>query len=151
MDTTRPAATSQSGFRNEYEWSTDDVIRKLAGLTDMYQLGVLAKIKEDAGYVQKIVPVVFYHASLPRSVPGYLFTFVTPVDANIKWELSDAKGKIVSSGAHGGASAGDSVEVHWKPVGPDGWYKLSLHAAQATAAADLYGVVQFYHCSALSN
>jgi hypothetical protein len=150
MDTTRPASGSRGGFQNEYQWSTGEVIRKIDGFTDMYQLAVLARLDEKTGFEQSIVPVIFYHTNLPRSVSGYLFTFVSPADANIEWTFSDVDGRRLSSGVHKGAARGDLVEVAWNASRSDGWYKLSIHAAAAISSSDVYGVVHFFHCNSLS-
>jgi len=84
LDRIDSAAHWQEGFGNVFRWSTLPVLRQLDRNMDPYRLRALARLDQAApGAVERIAPVILYHANAPVSVEAYNFTLKPSNDARV--------------------------------------------------------------------
>lgn len=88
LDRVKPAKEWQAKSINEFTWPTGTVLRQLDQRLNMYELGVLIRLrKETPASVEDIAPAILYHARPPEKIGGYLFTMKTNGDARLSCKV----------------------------------------------------------------
>ena len=150
----------QQGYNN-FEWPTASVLRKLAGvdrrypegLTEMYALGVVARVGKDKPSIEEqVAPVFFYHQQLPSTVDGYLFT------------LKPAKFSRITCVVYKGNSEDAVNSENFPTVSGDtpftfkvdalnmeaGWYRVVVNGIFTQTNNKFKKVISFYHHRSVS-
>lgn len=82
LDRVEPKSPWRTGFGNEFDWPTSDVLGSLD--LRISDLGIVARVgKSDPAADEQVVPVVFYQSQLPNEVKGYVFSFRLREDSKI--------------------------------------------------------------------
>ena len=148
MDRVTPLRPWQAGFENLFEWSSENVLKHLAGL-GMYDLGVVARLSESPipSQRERIAPVIFYHSEPPERVAGYLFIFRSNIFAQLTASVYEEEGTeplFQQSFSH--LVAGRLFSIRWdSPSHPDGFYKLVLSGQHRYKEGSISQTVSFYH------
>jgi hypothetical protein len=88
LDKVQPAKGWQANSINEFTWPTGTVLRQLDQKLNLYQLGVLIRLRKDTpASVEDIAPAILYHARPPKKIAGYLFTMKTNGDARLSCKV----------------------------------------------------------------
>lgn len=84
LDRVKPANGWEANSTNAFTWPTETVLRQLDTKFNMYELGVLIRLRTEApGLVEDIAPAILYHSRHPERINGYLFTMKTNGDARL--------------------------------------------------------------------
>jgi hypothetical protein len=88
LDRVKPAKDWQAKSINEFTWPTGAVLRQLDQKLNLYELGVLIRLKKETpASVEDIAPAILYHARPPDKIGGYLFTMKTNGDARLSCKV----------------------------------------------------------------
>lgn len=88
LDRVKPASGWQAKSINQFAWPTGTVLRQLDQKLNLYELGVLIRLKrETPTSVEDIAPAILYHARPPERISGYLFTMKTNGDARLSCKV----------------------------------------------------------------
>lgn len=88
LDRVTPAKEWRAKSLNEFTWPTGVVLRQLDHKLNLYQLGVLIRLrKETPAKNEEVAPAILYHARPPEKVGGYLFTMKTNGDARLSCKV----------------------------------------------------------------
>jgi hypothetical protein len=88
LDRVTPAKEWRAKSTNEFTWPTETVLRQLDHKLNMYELGVLIRLRREApASVEHIAPAILYHARPPEKIGGYLFTMKTNGDARLSCKV----------------------------------------------------------------
>jgi hypothetical protein len=145
----------QRGF-NDFQWPTTQVLRKLAdsdkrypqGITDMYELGVVARVnRETPAIEEQVAPVLFYYKQIPPAVNGYLFTFKPSRFARITCVVYKGDSDEALDSANFPAATGDTPFTFKLDSSPleDGWYRLVVSGIFPQTNKKFNKIVKFYH------
>jgi hypothetical protein len=144
MDDVQPDRWHQ-GF-NEYGWPTAEVIRKLQGITDMYDLGVVVRLKNNTqDVVEEIAPAIFYYKTQPAKINAYLFTLKPNAPSDINCEVYQGN-RFLTSERFLGVNADTPFTFEYDSSGiVDGSYKLVVTVVRQTNNKKFTKVINFYH------
>jgi hypothetical protein len=88
LDQVKPAQDWHAKSTNGFSWPTGLVLRRLDERLNMYDLGVLVRLrKETPASVEDVAPAVLYHTELPNKIAGYLFTMKINGDARLSCSM----------------------------------------------------------------
>lgn len=88
LDRVKPVKDWQVKSVNEFTWATGTVLRQLDQKLNLYELGVLVRLKKDTpASIEDIAPAILYHARPPEKIGGYLFTMKTNGDARLSCKV----------------------------------------------------------------
>lgn len=88
LDKIKPTKQWQPNSINEFTWPTGTVLQQLDHKLNMYELGVLIRLrKETPASVEDIAPAILYHARPTEKIGGYLFTMKTNGDARLSCKV----------------------------------------------------------------
>jgi len=148
MDRVKPQHWSK-GFHNEFEWSTQEVIRQIDQL-GMYDLGVVARLERgEPSKAEQVAPVIFYHSQLPETIQGYLFTFKTNGDARLTCSVyKDAEKEPAFTRTFRRQRGGRPFTLRWdSSKASEGSYRLVVKGYFLNTAERIDQTIQFYHKS----
>lgn len=146
MDKLKPRTGWHQGFDNDFQWSTDVVIkRKAIKLSD---LGVVAQLDTDNPSLDmRVAPVILYESKAPRTVSGYSFTFKISRKADVTCSFSkdDANSPVLSTQSFKMFGQRPNT-VNWKPTNAgEGWYRLTIKIVYGNNNGTVEQLVHFYH------
>jgi hypothetical protein len=88
LDKIKPTKPWQANSLNEFTWPTGAVLRQLDQRLNIYELGVLIRLKKETpGSVEDVAPAILYHTRPPEKIGGYLFTMKTNGDARLSCKI----------------------------------------------------------------
>jgi hypothetical protein len=145
MDRVLPKPPWQRGF-NDFQWFTRDVIAPLN--LKMVTLGIVARLKKITNNdAEHVAPVVFYHATLPKAINGYLFTFKVGGSAELQYAVYQGKNQTpIVEDDLGEQSVGEPFVIYWDSHGAQaGNYELIVAGYFLDDFMPIHQSVHFYH------
>jgi hypothetical protein len=143
MDRVVPKTAWQQGF-NDFQWLTSDVIAPLK--LKMTTLGIVARLaaRSDAEHV---APVIFYHATPPTAINGYLFAFKIGGSAKLKYAIYQGKHQTpLIKDDLGKQFVGEPFVIYWDSRNAQaGAYELIVDGYFLNNNEPIHQVVHFYH------
>jgi hypothetical protein len=147
MDKVKPANPWRSGFKNVFEWPTDEVLKRLDHI-GMYDLGVVARVgKSQPSKLERVAPVILYHSKHPSAIGGYLFTFKANGDIRITCSFYKEQDiEPLSTKVFRRLLGGRPFTVRWDSSGAtEGWYRLLVSGYFLNTNDPVDQAVYFYH------
>ena len=119
LDKIKPTKQWQPNSINEFTWPTGMVLRQLDHKLNMYELGVLIRLKKETpGSVEIIAPAILYHARPPEKIGGYLFTMKTNGDARLSCKVyREGEAAAIMTQAFRRIPGGRPFTVRWDAGG----------------------------------
>jgi hypothetical protein len=132
---------------NEFEWLTGNVLRKLDQKLDMYDLGVLVRLrKETPASVEDVAPAILYHTELPKKVDGYLFTMKINGDARLSCSMyREGEASAVMTKTYQRIPGGRPFTVRWEATAQEAPYSLVCKGYFLDSNQLIQQTVRFYH------
>ena len=95
------------------------MLRQLDHKLNMYELGVLIRLKKETpGSVEIIAPAILYHARPPEKIGGYLFTMKTNGDARLSCKVyREGEAAAIMTQAFRRIPGGRPFTVRWDAGG----------------------------------
>ena len=88
LDKIKPTKPWQANSLNEFTWPTGAVLRQLGQRLNIYELGVLIRLKKETPAADEdVAPAILYHTTPPEKIGGYLFTMKTNGDARFSCKV----------------------------------------------------------------
>jgi hypothetical protein len=147
MDQIRPTTTWKVGFKNEFAWSSNDVIRKL-NIKQLSQLGVIARLgHENPSPDEWVAPALFYSSGAPTKAYHYVFCFKTNAEARLRCTIyKEGSSKAVLVQSFPAITGKSPFTLEWNGANAaDGWYRVHAHGLFNDTNEPLDLVVHFYH------
>ncbi|MDM8559636.1 hypothetical protein [Candidatus Parabeggiatoa sp. HSG14] len=143
MDRVIPKTTWQRGF-NDFQWLTHDVIAPLN--LKMTTLGIVARLAARSD-TEHVAPVIFYHATPPTAINGYLFAFKVGGNAKLKYAIYQGKHQTPFIKDNLGRQyVGEPFVVYWDSrKAQAGAYELIVDGYFLNNFKPIHQVVHFYH------
>jgi hypothetical protein len=146
LDQLRPKDDWHQGFDNDFQWSTDDVVkRKRIQLDD---LGAVAQLgSSDSALDMRVAPVILFSARQPEKISGYSFTFKISRKADVTCSFTkDVDNSPLLSTQSFEVIGQRPRTVDWN-VGNlnEGWYRLIITVIYTTNGQRVDQIVHFYH------
>ena len=115
LDKIKPTKQWQPNAVNEFMWPTGAVLRQLDQRLNIYELGVLIRLKKETpGSVEDVAPAILYHTKPPEKISGYLFTMKTNGDARLSCKvLRDGTAEPLMSQSFRRIPGGRPFTVRW--------------------------------------
>ena len=146
LDKLQPRNGWQQGFNNEFQWPTQEVIkRKQIRLDD---LGAVAQLDTaDSSLDMKVAPVILFSSQLPNRISEYSFTFKVGRKADVTCSFSKDSGTSPSLATQSFLVIGQRPRtVSWRAVNAnEGWYRLSISVIYKNNSQKVDQIVRFYH------
>ena len=119
LDKIKPTKQWQPNSINEFRWPTGTVLRQLDHKLNMYELGVLIRLrKETPALVEDVAPAILYHARPPEKIGGYLFTMKTNGDARLSCKVyREGEAAAIMTQAFRRIPGGRPFTVRWDAGG----------------------------------
>lgn len=148
LDKVKPAKSWQAMSVNEFTWPTGTVLRQLDQKLNVYDLGVLIRLKKDTpASVEDIAPAILYHAQPPDKIGGYLFTMKTNGDARLSCKIyreGEPSERMTQSFRR--IPGGRPFTVRWDAGGArEGQYSLVCNGYFLDTNQPLQQTVRFFH------
>jgi hypothetical protein len=146
MDKLRPSSDWHTGFSNEFQWPTQEVIKR-EGI-QLYDLGAVAQLdSDDPSLDVRVAPVILFSSQLPRSISGYSFTFKISRKADVTCSFSkDEDNSPVLSTQSFEMPGQRPRTVNWSASNArEGWYRLKINIIYSNNGQELNQIVHFYH------
>jgi hypothetical protein len=153
LDKVAPKAPWQTGFGNEFDWPTAEVVQRLGDLR-ISDLGVVARLgRENPSAIEEVAPALFYQSQFPTKVEGYVFRFRIREDAKLKGAIyKEEGGEPVFARDLGRQLGSRPFSFKWDVAASpaaEGMYKLVLSGYLLDTNQKISQVVQFYHRAAV--
>ena len=88
LDKIKPTKPWQANSLNEFTWPTGAVLRHLDQPFNIYELGVLIRLKKETPAVDEdVAPAILYHTRRPEKIGAYLFTMKINGDARLSCKI----------------------------------------------------------------
>lgn len=148
LDRVKPAKGWQARSINEFTWSTGTVLRQLDQKLNLYELGVLIRLrKEMPASVEDIAPAILYHGRPPETIGGYLFTMKTNGDARLSCKVyREGESAELMTQAFRRIPGGRPFTVRWDAGGArEGQYALVCRGYFLDTNQPLQQTVRFFH------
>jgi hypothetical protein len=148
LDKVNPAKDWQSKSVNEFAWPTGAVLRQLDQKLNLYELGVLIRLKKDTpASVEDVAPAILYHAKPPDKIGGYLFSMKTNGDARLSCKVyQEGKAADLMTQAFRRIPGGRPFTVRWDAGGAqEGQYSLVCKGYFLDTNQPLQQTVRFFH------
>jgi hypothetical protein len=146
LDKLQPINTWRKGFDNDFQWSTQDVIkRKHIKLDD---LGAVAQLgSADPSLNMRVAPVILFHAQHPERIAGYTFTFKISRKADVTCSFAkDLDNSPVLSTQSFEVPGQRPRTVEWNASNArEGWYKLTITVIYSNNGQKVDQIIHFYH------
>ncbi|GAB1724420.1 MAG: hypothetical protein GDA65_03805 [Nitrospira sp. CR1.1] len=152
LDRVKPAKDWQAKSVNEFTWPTGAVLRQLDQKLNLYELGVLIRLRKDTpASVEDIAPAILYHARPPEKVGGYLFTMKTNGDARLSCKVyREGEPAELMAQTFRRNPGGRPFTVRWDAGGAqEGYYRLVCNGYFLDTSQPLQQTVRFFHRSAV--
>lgn len=146
MDKLRPASGWRQGFGNEFQWPTQEVIKR-SGI-QLYDLGAVAQLdRDDPSLDMRVAPVILFSSQLPGSIGRYSFTFRVSRKADVTCLFSrDQDNSPVISTQSFETPGQRPRTVNWNASNAgEGWYRLKINVVYRNNAQERNQIVHFYH------
>ena len=148
LDKVKPAKGWQARSVNEFTWSTGAVLRQLDQKLNLYELGVLIRLKKETpASVEDIAPAILYHARPPETISGYLFTMKTNGDVRLSCKVyRDGSAEPLMNQSFRRIPGGRPFAVRWDAGGAqEGPYSLVCKGYFLDTNHPLQQTVRFFH------
>ena len=115
LDKITPTRPWQANSLNEFTWPTGTVLRQLDQRLNIYELGVLIRLKKETPAADEdVAPAILYHTEPPEKIVGYLFTMKTNGDARLSCKVfRDGKTDPVMNQSFSRIPGGRPFTVRW--------------------------------------
>lgn len=146
MDELRPKHPWGPGFDNEFQWPTQEVIKRKHIVLD--DLGAVAQLgTRDPSLDMQLSPVILYSREPPSKITKYLFTFKVSRKADVTCSLfKDVKNSAVLSTQSFEMPGQRSRTVDWDVSNvSDGPYRLVITAIYRDNSQKVEQIVHFFH------
>ncbi len=145
LDKIVPPAPWRPKAFNEFDWSTQPVLRNLTKETPA-DLGAVVRLRqEDPSKRETVAPAALFHTRPPTAVSGYRFTFKTNGTAYVTGKIYRGDKEIYKR-PQNREIAGSPFTLSWDSMGqPEGEYRLELSGYFETTNIELVKEVVFYH------
>ena len=119
LDKIKPAKQWQANSLNEFTWPTGAVLRQLDQRLNIYELGVLIRLKKETPAADEdVAPAILYHTTPPKKIGGYLFTMKINGDARLSCKvLRDGTADPLMSQSFRRIPGGRPFTVRWDAAG----------------------------------
>lgn len=137
---------------NHFAWSTTEVIQKLKGIRDIYDLGILARLDyQNPTKEETVAPVILYQETVPSAINGYLFTFKTNGPSRLACRIyKEGNDSPLFTQNFPRAWGGQPKTVQWNSANvEEGWYRLVINGSFRNNNDPIDKVVRFYHKRAI--
>ncbi len=148
LDRVKPVKEWQAKSANEFTWSTEAVLRQLDHKLNMYELGVLIRLKrETPASVEDIAPAILYHAMPPEKIGGYLFTMKTNGDARLSCKVyREGEPAELMTQAFRRIPGGRPFTIRWEAADvPEAQYTLVCNGYFLDNNQPVQQAVRFFH------
>jgi hypothetical protein len=146
MDKLQPRNGWRQGFDNDFQWSTQDVIKRRQIQLD--DLGAVAQLGSgDPSLDMKVAPVILFSARHPDRITGYTFTFKISRKADVTCSYTkDSDNSPILSTQSFEVPGQRPRTVDWN-VGnlSEGWYRLIITVIYSNNGLKVDQIVRFYH------
>jgi hypothetical protein len=151
LDRVQPESAWAIGL-NRFDWTTEPVIHSLNWRDRPLALDDLAATARlgaaSPGRVERVLPVVLFHARLPTAVDAYAFAFRPTARVRLKFDVlrNDGGRSVLDSQTFPRVDANAPQWVKWRAGNwPDGWYRLLITGYSFLDGAEINQEVHFYH------
>jgi hypothetical protein len=147
MDRARPRRPWKDESLNVFSWPSEEVLRKLSGIRDMYSLGVVIRLQDPIPRIEEtMVPATFYSKACPDSVTAYTLWFKTSASTRMTVIVRDPHGTLVFSQSLQHVVAGEPYALRWPCRDRSaGWYVVVLHGFMRNSNVPVNKIIHFYH------
>ena len=146
MDRIRPSSDWRTGFGNEFQWPSQEVVRPL-GL-QLTNLGAVVQLgSEEPSQDVRVAPAILYQSSPPRTIGKYLFTFMIgrKADATCSFSRDEDNSPILSTESFQMIGRRPRTCSWNASRASEGWYRLSVKITYSNNNEEANKVVHFYH------
>jgi hypothetical protein len=146
MDQLKPRNGWRQGFDNDFQWSTQDVIKRKQIKLD--ELGAVAQLGSgDSSLDMKVAPVLLFSSRLPNKIDGYSFIFKVSHKADVTCSFSkDFDNSPLLSTQSFEVTGGRPRTVDWNMGNlSEGWYRLIITVIFSNNGQKVDQIVHFYH------
>jgi len=154
LDKVQPAQPWQPGFQNVFTWPTDPVLGQLTPRLDLYDLGVLVRLRTPtSSTIETVAPAVLYHTTSPDQVEGYRFTLKTGEDAMLVATIiqQDTGLPMGPPQKFRRKRAGRPFTIQWDAkAASSGPYTLKITGYSLSTNQSITKKVKFYHQPSLN-
>ena len=153
LDKVQPDKPWKPGFQNVFTWPTDSVLNQLRPQLNLYDIGVLVRLRTDtASTIEHVAPAVLYHTTVPEQIDAYQFTLKTGEDARLKATIiRQENGQKMDVQTFRRKRAGRPFTIHWDAkAAPRGAYVLKITGFSLSMNQSIIKEVQFYHQPSLN-
>lgn len=148
LDRVKPVKEWQAKSLNEFTWPTGAVLRQLDQKLNLYELGVLIRLKKETPTsLEDIAPAILYHARPPERIGGYLFTMKTNGDARLSCKgYREGEPAELLTQAFRRIPGGRPFTVRWDVGGAqEGQYSLVCNGYFLDNNQPLQQTIRFFH------
>ena len=148
LDNVKPAKEWQAKSINEFTWPTGTVLRQLDRKFNMYELGVLIRLrKETPASIEDIAPAILYHSRLPDTVDAYLFTMKTNGDTRLSCSVyREGESVAIMTQAFRRIPGGRPFTVRWDAQGAgEAGYTMVCKGYFLDTNQPVQQTVRFFH------
>lgn len=150
LDQVTPAQPWKAGG-NDFSWSTDAVLSRLAPPLSMADLAVLVRVDSQApGSKERVAPALIYHSKLPAAIEAYELQIVPGEDAKLTIEVFGPDDRPARGAAEPSAvrrwSGGQPLRIRWPAAGAAaGRYRFKITAEILSTGDRVVQTVEFHH------
>jgi hypothetical protein len=148
LDKIKPAKPWQANSLNEFTWPTGAVLRQLDQQLNIYELGVLIRLKKETPAADEdVAPAILYHTKQPEKIEGYLFTMKINGDARLSCKvLRDGTADPLMSQSFRRIPGGRPFTARWETgAAQEGQYALVCDGYFLDTNQHLGQTVRFFH------
>jgi hypothetical protein len=148
LDRVKPAEDWKAKSLNKFTWPTGAVLRQLDQKLNLYELGVLIRLKKETpASVEDIAPAILYHAKLPDKIGGYLFSMKTNGDARLSCKVyREGEPAEIMTQAFRRIPGGRPFTVRWDAGSArEGQYSLVCNGYFLDNSQPVQQSVRFFH------
>ena len=148
LDRVKPVKDWHAKSLNDFSWPTAVVLRRLDQKLNMYDLGVLVRLrKESPASVEEVAPAILYYSQLPAKINGYLFTMKINGDARLSCSIyREGEASGVMTNTYQRIPGGRPFSVRWEVKdAQEGTYSLVCKGFFLDSNEPIQQTVRFYH------
>ena len=148
LDKIKPTKPWQANSLNEFTWPTGAVLRQLDQRLNIYELGVLIRLKKETPAADEdVAPAILYHTKPPEKIGGYLFTMKTNGDARLSCKIfRDGTADPLMNQSFRRIPGGRPFTVRWETgAAQEGQYALVCDGYFLDTNQHLGQTVRFFH------
>ena len=152
LDRVKPGKDWHVKSLNDFTWPTAVVLRRLDQKLNMYDLGVLVRLRrESPTSVEEVAPAILYHSQLPGKVDGYLFTIKINGDGRLSCSIyREGEASAVMTKTYQRIPGGRPFTVRWEVKdAKEGTYSLVCKGYFLDSHQPIQQTVRFYHRPAI--